>query len=111
MYRCHCLRVPFQRHRWSAQNFLRKTSCSQLQHSFWPPFLPYLGKGEAVRNPDAPVSQNDRPAFHQRISEGTSKRPEIGNEGSAQEDVTGEIHLVVENILGSCGPTFLPSPR
>lgn len=53
------------------------------------------------------MPQNESPAFHQRIAKGAGKGPKVGDEGRAEEDVTGEVHLVIEDILGSCCPTFL----
>lgn len=93
---------------------LRRSICARRLISYFSApsslSLAYLGKGEAVRHADALVSQKNRPAFHQRVSEGAGESSEVGHEGSAKEDIAGEVHFMVENVLGSCCPTFLPGP-
>lgn len=107
---CGRLEWPCRCVKWYVQ---RNTHCTPPVQSpeLWPPSLTHLGKGEALRHADTFVSQNDRPAFHQRIAERAREGPEVGYEGSAKKDVTGEVYLVVENILGSCCPTFLSRPK
>lgn len=41
------------------------------------------------------------------MSEGTREGPQVGHESGAQENVPGKVHLVVENVLGSCFPPVL----
>lgn len=70
-----------------------------------------MGKGEVVRHSDTLVSQNNGPACNQGSAEGSREGAKIGYESGTEEDIPGEVYLVIENFLSSCCPSALSRPR